>query len=167
MLLESEDGKRVAMTDGRRLSRIWLGDDPKDALPKLGPDMFNQPWSVSELNKKLSGRSAPIKALLLDQVLFCGVGNWIADEVLFQAGIAPQRAAGELSTDELNRMLLSLSKILELAVSVGADAEQYPPTWLFKARWGGAKGQDAIDGSPIRRDTIGGRTTAWVPDRQK
>jgi len=166
MLLESESGGRVAMTDGRRLARLWLGDDPKTALPKLGPDMMLSPWTASELAKKLAGRSAPIKALLLDQTLFCGVGNWIADEVLYQAGIAPNRAAGELNIAELKRLIDALAVILNHAVEVGADSDQYPPSWLFNARWGGAKGQDTIDGAAIRRETIGGRTTAWVPDRQ-
>ncbi len=166
MLLESENGRRVAMTDGRRLARLWIGDDPKSALPKLGPDMMLNPWSSEALLAKLSGRSAPIKALLLDQALFCGVGNWIADEVLYQAGIAPNRASGELSKLELGRLIDALAEVLAHAVRVGADSDQYPPTWLFNARWGGAKGQEMLDGSAIRRETIGGRTTAWVPGKQ-
>jgi len=166
MLLEAESGRRVAMTDGRRLARLWLGDDPQSALPKLGPDMWLEPWSVEQLAKRLHGRSAPIKALLLDQTLFCGVGNWIADEVLYQAGIAPQRHAGELTLEELSRLLSSLAVVLELAVKVGANSEQYPKSWLFHHRWGGAKGQETIEGAQIQRQTVGGRTTAWVPTRQ-
>jgi formamidopyrimidine-DNA glycosylase len=154
------------MTDGRRLARLWLGTDSDSALPKLGPDMWLNPWPVDELAKRLKGRSAPIKALLLDQMLFCGVGNWIADEVLYQAGIAPQRPAGELSSDELNRLLASLSEVLQLAVEVGANAEKYPSSWLFHYRWGGAKGHDTVDGNAIVRETVGGRTTAWAPSRQ-
>jgi len=166
MLLEAEGGGRVAMTDGRRLARLWIGNDPASALPKLGPDMLLQPWTVGDLAAKLKGRSAPIKALLLDQTLFCGVGNWIADEVLYQAGIAPHRQAGEISGEELSRLLTSLSEILQLAVEVGANSDQYPNSWLFHARWGGAKGQDTLEGASIQRQTVGGRTTAWVPTRQ-
>jgi formamidopyrimidine-DNA glycosylase len=159
-------GGRVAMTDGRRLARLWLGDSPASALPKLGPDMFLEPWSVPALAAKLKGRSAPIKALLLDQTLFCGVGNWIADEVLYHAGIAPNRQAGELSDQELEGLIEALGRVLRLAVEVGADSEQYPKGWLFNHRWGGAKGSDTIDGCQIVRDTVGGRTTAWVPVKQ-
>lgn len=167
MLLEASSGARVAMTDGRRLSRLWLGTDPKSALPKLGPDMLLDPWPVEDLAKRLHGRSAPIKALLLDQTLFCGVGNWIADEVLFQSGIAPHRPAGGLSTVEIHRLIASLSDVLVTAVEVGANSEVYPKSWLFHYRWGGAKGQEAVDGAPIERLTVGGRTTAWAPTRQK
>jgi len=166
MLLEAEGGRRIAMTDGRRLSRLWLGDDPKTALPKLGPDMMLEPWSVENLAKRLKGRTAPIKAMLLDQTLFCGVGNWIADEVLYQAGIAPQRPAGELGPADLSRLLAALAVILELAVRVGANSGHYPDSWLFHYRWGGAKGKDTVDGAQIQRETVGGRTTAWVPTRQ-
>lgn len=166
MLLEAETGRRVAMTDGRRLSRLWLGDGPSEALPKLGPDMLLEPWSVDELGRRLQGRSAPIKALLLDQTLFCGVGNWIADEVLYQAGIAPQRPAGELSATELDRLLVSLADVLKRAVDVGANSDGYPKSWLFHYRWGGAKGQETVEGAAIQRQTVGGRTTAWVPTRQ-
>jgi formamidopyrimidine-DNA glycosylase len=166
MLLQSENGRRVAMTDGRRLARLWLGDDSKIALPKLGPDMYLEPWTTEELAKRMKGRSAPIKALLLDQTLFCGVGNWIADEVLYQARIAPQRQAGQIGEQELDSLISSLSQILKHAVDVGANSDNYPKSWLFHYRWGGAKGHDLVDGAEIQRDTVGGRTTAWVPALQ-
>ena len=167
MLLQAENGRKVAMTDGRRLSRLWVGDDPASALPKLGPDMLLEPWALGELANRLKGRNAPIKALLLDQVLFCGVGNWIADEVLYQAGIAPQRLAGELSSEELGRLIAAIAEVLKLAVNVGADSRKYPANWLFHVRWGGGKGHESLDGASIQRGTIGGRTTAWVPSRQQ
>ena len=166
MLLQAESGRRVAMTDGRRLARLWLGDDPKSALPKLGPDMYLEPWSAEELAKRLKGRSAPIKALLLDQTLFCGVGNWIADEVLYQSRIAPQRQAGQVTEGEIQTLLTTLSGILATAVDVGANSDHFPKTWLFHYRWGGSKGQDLLEGAQIQRDTVGGRTTAWVPTLQ-
>jgi formamidopyrimidine-DNA glycosylase len=167
MLLTGENGRRIAMTDGRRLARIWLGDSPSEALPKLGPDMLLSPWDVSALALKLEGRSAPIKALLLDQTLFCGVGNWIADEALYQAGIDPRRAAGELSEAELASLVSALEGILKLAVEVGANSERYPAGWLFMHRWGGSKGVELIEGAAIVREQVGGRTTAWVPSRQR
>src|SRR5918999_1613844 len=52
----------------------------------------------------LRERTAPVKAVLLDQSFAAGVGNWIADEVLYQAGIAPHRRAHTLSDDEARRL---------------------------------------------------------------
>lgn len=167
MMLETDEGRRIVMTDGRRLARLWLAADAEQALSRVGPDMYNEPWSVDALAKKLKARNAPIKGLLLDQTLFCGIGNWIADEVLYQAGIAPRRSAGSLLENELEQLIAAIKAVLDHAVEVGANAEKYPESWLFHHRWGGAKGSDLIGGAEIRREPVGGRTTAWVPSRQK
>jgi formamidopyrimidine-DNA glycosylase len=169
MRLEAEDGRQIVMTDGRRLSRIWLAESPSASknIAALGPDVLADPWKPAQLLAILSKRQAPIKALLLDQALFAGVGNWIADEALYQAKIRPDRAAATLELKDVKALLKSLAEIVELAVGAGADSAKYPPSWLFHHRWGGAKGVDAIAGKPIVREQIGGRTTAWVPSLQR
>lgn len=169
LLLQADDGVRAAMTDGRRLSRIWLAEssaaDPRVA--KLGPDAYDQLPSVDALVQMLKGRTAPIKALLLDQGLFAGVGNWLADEALYHARISPKREGGSLKKAELARLREALTDVLAVAVEAGADEHKYPEDWMFHHRWGGAKGPDLLLGKPIRRETVGGRTTAWVPGLQK
>ncbi|MBX3118839.1 MAG: hypothetical protein KF784_07215 [Fimbriimonadaceae bacterium] len=169
LLLEAEDGGKVVLTDGRRLARLWLGESAeKDKRVKqLGPDMFNEPYTVNALSAVLRKRNAPIKALLLDQKLFTGVGNWIADEVLYHARISPKRLGSELDTKEVKALIDAIAMVLKLAVEVGADSEKYPEDWLFSHRWGGAKGAETIQGQAIVREPVGGRTTAWVPTRQR
>jgi len=168
LLIETEEGRRVAFTDGRRLGRLWLGESPeKDRqVSRLSPDVYEAPRSVDELVKLLAKRKPAIKALLLDQTLFAGVGNWIADEVLYQAKIAPARAGSSLDREEISRLHRSLAHVLGHAVKVDADYKKFPETWLFSHRWGGAKGSQEVGGHTIKRETIGGRTTAWVPDVQ-
>jgi formamidopyrimidine-DNA glycosylase len=169
LLLEAEDGSRVAFTDGRRLGRLWLSSDPATdkRMEKLGRDVFNDLPTAKELHAILSKRKAPIKALLLDQKLFAGVGNWIADEVLYWARISPKRLGNELSPSKVKNLREAMVKVVGKAVEVGADKEQFPRDWLFHYRWDGAKGHEFIDGKPIVRETVGGRTTAWVPKIQK
>lgn len=169
MMLESEEGRQIAMTDGRRLARIWALDSPeKDrAIRLLGPDCYNDPMSGEQVAKAIGRRSAPIKALLLDQSLFAGVGNWIADEVLYQARIRPSREGNSLSAQECDALSAALKQVIDHAVEVGADKENFPESWLFGKRWGGKKGHPEIEGKTIVRETIGGRTTAWVPEVQK
>ncbi|MBS1702547.1 MAG: hypothetical protein JST12_12850 [Armatimonadetes bacterium] len=169
MLLTAEDGRKVVMTDGRRLARIWLGESPdKDpAISKLSRDMYLDLPTAEEIHAKVVKKSAPIKAILLDQAVFAGVGNWIADEVLYVAGIRPSRLGNSLSPEETAKLREAIRFVLDHAVNVGADKEQFPDTWLFHYRWGGTKGDDLIEGQPIVREQIGGRTTAWVPSRQK
>ncbi|MFZ4507958.1 MAG: Fpg/Nei family DNA glycosylase [Fimbriimonas sp.] len=168
LLLEAEDGERIAFTDGRRLARLWLGGLPANEkkLNELGPDMFDDPWTVETLAARLVGKKAPIKAVLLDQTIFCGVGNWIADEVLYQARIAPKRLGGTLDKDEIQRLIDNLADILTKAVDAGADHDLFPKDWLFHVRWDGKKGTDQIGGEQIVREAVGGRTTAWVPSLQ-
>ena len=111
-------------------------------------------------------RKAPLKAVLLDQSFSAGVGNWIADEVCYQAGINPSRRTNKLSAAEVKRVRSKLDRIIKKAVEVNADDTKFPRTWLYHTRWG--KGKDAVDpkGRPVRFKQVGGRTTAWVPGFQ-
>ncbi len=67
-----------------------LRDDPQTEPPisLLGFDAFRELPSPRDFAALVRARSAPMKALLLDQSFAAGVGNWIADEVLYQARIA-------------------------------------------------------------------------------
>jgi formamidopyrimidine-DNA glycosylase len=115
----------------------------------------------------LGSRSAPIKAVLLDQSFAAGVGNWIADEVLFQARIDPRRQARSLSAGEVARLRSAIRHVVSTAVRRGSDSDRYPRTWLFHYRWGKDANATTARGQTIRHDTIGGRTTAWVPAVQR
>lgn len=169
MRLQAASGKEIVLTDGRRLARLWLGKSPTEdpRICSLGPDVYDEPYSAKDLHQILLKRKAPMKAVLLDQKVFPGVGNWIADEVLYQAAISPKRLGAEMSLSQTKALLEKLASILRLAVAVGADAEQYPEDWLFHVRWGGAKGRESIGGVELVREPVGGRTTAWAPSIQK
>lgn len=164
-----DDGTEIAMTDPRRFGRIRLAQDPLNELPisKLGFDPLLDFPSARQLHTLLNRRRAPIKAVLLDQKVFAGVGNWIADEVLYQSRIAPHRMATKLSLAEVTRLRTKLLAIVRLAVARRADYSQYPHTWLFHHRWGRDASAAVAAGHPIAFDTVGGRTTAWVPELQK
>jgi formamidopyrimidine-DNA glycosylase len=169
LMITAEDGQRIAFTDGRRLGRLWLaeGPDADQQVKKLGRDVHDDLPNANELADMLKKRKPVIKAVLLDQALFAGVGNWVADEVLYQSGIAPSRQASSLSLVEVERLREALRTVVSHAVDVDADHTRYPDSWLFLSRWGGNRGAGQIDGHAITRETIGGRTTAWVPTRQK
>jgi formamidopyrimidine-DNA glycosylase len=166
--LVAEDGTRLAMRDVRRFGRIRLRRDPAREPPVslLGFDPLEGMPPVAELQKLLARRKAPIKAVLLDQTVFAGVGNWIADEVLFQARIRPHRPAAELSSSEVQRLRARLRSIVLRAVAVEAESERFPRGWLFHRRWYGGESTTAR-AEAIVRETIAGRTAAWVPARQR
>lgn len=169
LLLHAGDGSAIAYTDPRRLGRIWLGVDPESEprVKRLGPDAFNALPLVGDLMAKFARRKKAIKTVLLDQSVIAGVGNWIADEVLYQAKIAPKRLAPSLTKKEVGALHRAIRTVLAHAVKVGSDHERFPKTWIFSHRWGGSRGSTKIAGHPIVREDVGGRTTAWVPTRQK
>jgi formamidopyrimidine-DNA glycosylase len=169
LILTSDRGDRAAFTDGRRLGRIWLCDDPlaEKSVAQLGPDAWSGTPDENAFHELYARRKAPIKALLLNQAILSGIGNWIADEMLYHARIAPHRAASTLTQAESKRLRRALLDILKTAIEVEADSDRFPEDWLFHRRWGGKRGQDRIGGKAIVRETIGGRTTAWIPEVQK
>jgi len=167
--LLTDRGERLAMTNPRRLGRIRLVPDPllSPPLERLGPDPYLELPTASVLGTWLARRPGPVKAVLLDQGFLAGVGNWIADEVLYQARLDPRRSGRSLSPAEVKRLRTCLARILDKAVSVDADAERFPRGWLFHRRWGRDPTARTYRGERIVFDTIGGRTTAWAPAVQR
>jgi formamidopyrimidine-DNA glycosylase len=167
--LAAEGGRRLALADPRRLGRVRLQRDPERERPlsALGFDVLDELPSAPDLAAVLARRDAPTKAVLLDQSVFAGVGNWIADEVLYQAGLDPRRRASSLSSEEVGRLRARLRAIVQRAVAVDADSSRFPRRWLFHRRWGRKEGAHTSRGERIVHLTVGGRTTAWVPTRQR
>lgn len=163
-----EDGGEMAFADARRLGRVRLRHDPASEPPVslLGFDALREVPPPRRFLTLLRQRAAPIKALLLDQSFAAGVGNWIADEVLYQARIDPRRPARSLSDEEGRRLRARLKAVVSTAVSARADSDRYPRTWLFHDRWGRDALATTARGERIRYATIGGRTTAWAPSVQ-
>jgi formamidopyrimidine-DNA glycosylase len=167
--LEFDDGTRIAMSDPRRLGRIRLRHDPARTPPisALGRDAWRQLPPPDRFAAELKKRTAPVKAVLLDQGFLAGIGNWIADEVLYQSCIAPRRRAHRLRAREARRLRAELARVIRVAVERNADSDRFPARWLFHRRWGRRRGAVTVRGEPIQFCVVGGRTTAWVPARQK
>jgi len=166
--LAFEGGHELAIADGRRLGRIRLRQDPATEPPiaALGFDALRGLPGAARFRELARARAAPVKALLLDQSFAAGVGNWIADEVLYQARIAPRRPARSLSDRELDRLRARLRSVVRVAVGARADSDRYPRSWLFHRRWDRRPGI-TVRGDAIRRETIASRTAAWVPAVQR
>ncbi len=170
LLMIMNDGSEVALTDPRRFGRMWLTDkDPLEhpRIKKLGYDPLIDFPNVADLEKRLKKRKAPIKSVLLDQSLFAGIGNWLADEILFQAKITPHRLASEFETADVKVLRKKILEVVKQAVKVDADYDRFPVNWLFHHRWGKNKTAKTARGQKIIHEQIGGRTAAWVPSAQK
>ncbi|KAF3329559.1 formamidopyrimidine-DNA glycosylase-like isoform X1 [Carex littledalei] len=167
LFVELDDGIEFSFTDKRRFARIRLLDDPESMPPisELGPDALFEPIQLNNFIDSLSQKKTGIKALLLDQCFISGIGNWIADEVLYQARIHPLQTAANLSKESCKLLHQSINEVIKHAVEVDADSSRFPSDWLFHVRWGKKPGD--VNGEKIEFITAGGRTTAYVPELQK
>lgn len=142
-MVEFSDGTNLAFRDPRRLGRIKIvqPEECQQVLRKLAIDPTTmQIPNPTMIRKQLRGLTAPIKAVLLDQErIFCGIGNYLADEILYQARIHPSSKACALSEAHLAAMIVSMQSILKIAIDAGADYKLFPADWLFHARWSKAK----------------------------
>jgi formamidopyrimidine-DNA glycosylase len=112
-------------------------------------------------------RKIPIKAALLMQEAFAGIGNWMADEILWRARILPKRRVESLSKDEIGEVWKQTRWVAREAIKHVAPAHaDLPKGWLFNERWS-KRGVCPRDGTPLKRSEVGGRTTAWCPVCQK
>lgn len=153
--LRFDDGGDLRVRDPRRLGGVLL--DPDESA--LGPDALDV--TVAGLAAALRGSEAPVKARLMDQARLAGVGNLIADEALWRAGLAPQRPAGSLSTADVRRLHKHLHGALDDLLRRGGSHQGD----LMGARRPG--GTCPKDGTPLQRSTVGGRTSWWCPRHQR
>lgn len=169
LILKCDRGFEFALIDPRRFGRMWLTDDPwkHPRIRALGDDPLLDFPNAKTLGERLAKRKKAIKSVLLDQKLFAGIGNWLADEILFQAKLNPHLVAAQLSPAQVRALHKSILAVVKKAAAVDADYERFPKTWLFHTRWGKNKNAKTSKGHKIVHEEIGGRTTAWVPSVQR
>jgi len=144
-------GGRLALHDKRRLGRALLEPD----FSHVGPDAAEV--GRDAFRARVGRGTAPIKARLLDQGVVAGVGNLLADEILWRARLSPHRAAGELSVDELDRLRRELRAAVRSAIRRGGA---HTGDLIGARRAGGACPRC---GTALARGVVGGRTTYWCP----
>lgn len=158
----------LVFRDPRGFGRVRFerGDDPPAWWSSLAPSVLDASFTRSAVQEFLTrhGR-APLKAVLLRQERFPGVGNWMADEILWRAGLHPARLAGALHDLEVARLRRAVRRIARDALTAIADDWSYPSSWLFTHRWTNGRGCPRC-GQRLRREPIGGRTTCWCPGCQ-
>ena len=149
-----EDGGSLVVRDPRRLGGVLLDPD----VSRLGPDAAT--LTTGQLAGALKGSTAPLKARLLDQSRVSGVGNLIADEVLWRAGLSPERPAGSLTDAEVRRLRGQITRTIARLLGRGGSHL----TSIMEHRRPG--GRCPRDGAALVRATVGGRTTWWCPVHQ-
>lgn len=128
---------------------------------------------LPQFSKLILLRKKPIKSLLLDQDQFAGIGNWVSDEILYRAQIYPGEVISSKISDEssevLERLYNAIIYVMEESVRVEGIASDFPDDWLMLYRWGKGRKQKpkTKQGHALSFETIGGRTSCFVPELQK
>lgn len=120
-----DDGTVITFVDPRTFGFVAVFDEEEletTGVRRLGPDAWDAPPTVVALGASLAKRTAPIKALLLDQGPVAGLGNIYADEALFLAGIDPRTPGREVDDAQLDRLLSSIQVVLEGAIEKGGTS---------------------------------------------
>ena len=177
-LITDDPVVEVAFTDPRRFGRVRLVDCPGENIRKHSPLVENGPdpvvdtdvFTVDYLKQKMKSRHVPIKALLLDQAMISGIGNWVGDEVLYQARFHPEQYCNDFNDDQIQTLYEAIRYVCQLAVDKLGDSDQFPKDWMFHYRW--AKGKKDAPGALPNGEklaflTVGGRTSCYAPAVQR
>lgn len=158
----------------RKFERVGLVSDIDEylKLKKIAPDALS--IDVATLAEKLKKRRSPVKPVLLDQATTAGLGNWIVDEVLFQAKVNPSNISSELSLESVQAIHDAIHLVLDTAISCEANYKDFPPSFLIHARqWDTSPYEDPEAykycprcGTAIQITEVGGRTTYFCPQEQ-
>lgn len=169
LALETSIGWLV-FNDPRQFGKVELfeSEDLPEEWGRLPPEVLSRPFNYVFFENHLFRRKrAILKALLLDQALFPGIGNWMADEILWRARVRPHRRAESLSATESRALFDALKFVCRGAMKyVATDYSDPPRSWLFQHRWKSG-GVCPKTGETLERSEVGGRTTCWSASWQR
>lgn len=174
IVFEFTNGFNLGFLCPRKFERIGLVDNIDAYLKekKIGKDGLD--ISATELGERVRRKKAFIKPVLLDQSIVAGLGNWIVDEVLFQAFIHPERRADTLSDSQMAKLHDAIRLVLQTAIRYEATYRDFPNNFLIHVREWDDSPYDDVEahklcprcGTRIERSVVGGRTTFFCPKEQ-
>ncbi len=178
VVVETEDGRRLALNDHRRFGFIDIVRTEEIAaygpFAAMGPEPLGDGFDGAYLARALEGRAAPVKALLLDQRIVAGLGNIYVCEALHLAGIAPGRAGGHIARARLDALAEAVKAVLIAAIAAGGSSlrDYVQPNGelgYFSHAWRvyGREGAACACGAVIRRRANSGRSTFYCPKCQR
>jgi formamidopyrimidine-DNA glycosylase len=162
--------RALIFTDTRQLGRVRFYRGPdlpgwwKAQPPEIASTAFDRDFFDSFLRRH---SKAPIKAVLLMQNGFAGIGNWMADEILWRAGVLPGKRTLRLTNRERGTIFRATKFVVRTALATtGRDFSEPPRNWLIHQKWK-RNGVCPKHRTPLRHATVGGRSTVWCPKCQR
>ena len=126
VVLQMDSGVRITFNDARRFGAMDLmataAQDDHWLIRDLGPEPLGNAFNETYLTRRLKDRNTPIKSALLDQRIVAGLGNIYVCEVLYRAGISPQRKAGQISAQRVASLVPLIREVLTEAIAAGGSS---------------------------------------------
>ena len=171
LILEFENGLRLAFNDTRKFGRVWLMSNPELVLGDLGPEPLDENLTAEQFHCMLQEHSRQIKPLLMDQCFLAGLGNIYTDEALHRAKIHPLTQSDGLTLEKSSCLLHAIREVL----SEGIRRNGASVDWVYRGgdfqnqlRVYGRKGEPClVCGGEIVRLVVGQRGTHICPNCQR
>jgi formamidopyrimidine-DNA glycosylase len=162
--------RALVFSDPRQLGQVRFHQGKsqpgwwRNRSPEIDSREFDRQFFDQFLDRH---RKAPIKAALLMQNGFPGVGNWMADEILWRAGVLPSKRIRRLTAQDRHQLLRATKWVVRRSLeTLGKDFSDPPRNWLIHQKWKRG-GICPIHRIPLRHTTVAGRTTAWCANCQR
>jgi formamidopyrimidine-DNA glycosylase len=171
-LVLRQAGGVLVFADSRMFGCLRLDvavGQPPEWWRQLPPAVTSGGFSIDWVDGHLRRRHrSPIKAVLLDQAVFPGVGNWMADEILWRMGLHPLTPAGNLAGAPSRALRHHVRWVARRAMTtIGTDWSEPPASWLYRYRWAaGHRCPRPQCATALVREEAAGRTSCWCPSCQ-
>jgi len=176
--VELENGVYLRFNDPRRFGAfLWVDGDMEshELLNSLGPEPLSDEFSADYLYQQSRGRKVAIKNFIMNGQVVVGVGNIYASESLFMAGIHPTRAAGRVSRQRYEGLVVAIRDVLDRAIKQGGttlrdfvDSDGSPGYFAQELLVYDRAGSDCFQcGAAIRQKVIGQRSSYYCPACQR
>jgi len=168
LLVLRQARRYLVFSDRRHLGRVLFhqGETPPAWWTRLPPPILSDAFDRDAVAAFLGRRKgAPLKAVMLMQERFPGIGNWMADEILWRSHLHPAIRGRSLSNRQITTLHRTTRQVCAAAIGAMNENWEYPETWLFAHRWEDG-GRCPRCHSGLKRAIIGGRRTCWCPKCQ-
>lgn len=176
--METDRGQQIRLHDPRRFGAVLFIQDEvmkHPLLAELGPEPLSDEFTTACLHVACKGKSAPIKAVIMDSHVVVGVGNIYACESLFMAGISPSAPAGKVSKPKLAKLVEAIREVLAASIEMGGTTlrdflnEKGEPGY-FKQTLRVYDREDEpclVCGNPVKRKVMSNRSTFYCATCQR
>jgi formamidopyrimidine-DNA glycosylase len=164
VLISFGNGYHLAFDDQRMFGKVDLIEDPDGYVEKqqLGLDPLDVDFTA--FRQRLEGRRGEIKATLMNQRVFAGIGNIYSDEILFQVRLHPRTTVGRLDEGALHDLHEQTGRVLRVAIERGTSPGGLPESFLLTHRQEGA--DCPRNNGKIQKTKAAGRTAYYCPTCQ-